>query len=134
MDDHLQRLKRELRSEKCPPHVLGRVREQIALERSSRTTGFRLPVFASVAVILILVVLAIFQLSKSPHLSSQEAHVATIDAAQVAEETRLSLACIGHVLLEASRYSEAVILKEALPPLRSGFWTLQATVKSQKEL
>ena len=133
MDDSLQRLKRELQSEKCPPDVLARVREQIARERHRPTTRLRLPALAGAAAALLLIALATFQWSNGRKLDpppSPGARVAAANPTQVAEEARISLACIGHILLQAGRHSEAVIVKEALPPLRSGLQTVRTTVRN----
>lgn len=137
MDDRLQRLKRELQSEKCPPHVLSRVRDRIAGERRRSTTWLRLPALSGAAVVLLLIALATFQWSKTwkpDRTPSPEVPVAVTDTSRVAEEATMSLACMGHILFEAGSHSEAVIRKEALPPLQNGFRTLQTLLKEPRQI
>lgn len=138
MDDRLQRLTRELRSEKCPPHVLAKVQERIACEQKSPFAGFGFPALAGLAVVLMLaVIVGVFQLTrelKPVPTPVQQARVSTSDPARVAAEAKLSLACIGHILLEAAHHSESVVLEKAIPPLTSGFKTVQTTLKTPTAL
>jgi len=135
MPDHLQKLKRELRSEKCPPEVLARVRERINDERSSHGTS--VPTFAILAVVAAVVVALISLRQPASHDSesaippSLQAQGDTPDVSRAARETGLSLACVGQVLLDAGTHSEAVLRKTALPPLYNSWTTLQNTLKTQ---
>jgi hypothetical protein len=135
MDDPLQELKRELQSEKCPAEVLQKVRERIALEHRQPGAGFGFAALAGAAAIVLLLMLGtvLWNPGQEPELStSPEPGTTTVDAARVAEEAALSLACIGHLFLEAGNQSEAVLAKQALPPLRRAFITLQTTFENPK--
>ena len=131
MDDRLQRLTRSLRSEKCPPHVVTQVRERIASERRANSPSLRLPVWASGLVVLVAVAVVGFELSRSDKTDSYSPASNTtveIDRKAVAEEVQLSLACIGHVLIEAGNRSGTVIHQKMLPPLLNSLRTAQESI------
>lgn len=132
MDDRLQKLTRDLRAEKCPPRVLAKVQERIASERRRPLFAPGFAALAGLAAVLMLTAAVVFQWTKAPESSPapiQQAQIATKDPAKIAAEAKLSLACIGHILLKAGDHSETVLLKEAIPPLRNGFKTVQTTLK-----
>jgi len=131
MDDHLQKLTRELRSEKCPPTVLARVRDQIAREPRPRNPRVAFAALVGAAVVLLVVFSVVPPRREHPPLAlpASPEEIAAANTVRVAEETAMSLACIGQVMLAAGVHGEDVLRKAALPPLRSSWNTLQTTFK-----
>jgi hypothetical protein len=122
MDENLQRLARELRTERCPARVLDQVQQQIA-RRGPPIHRFRLAaagVAVCVAAVALVVTLRFWPGGRTAGRveappSARAEHV------RVAREASLALAYIGGVLLEAKEHNETKLLNEAVPRLRSGF-------------
>jgi len=122
MDENLQRLANELRTELCPARVLDKVREQIG-QRRQPVHPFRL---GAVGVALCLAAVATVVAIRSwfnerPAGLLETPSSARAEQVRVAREASLALAYIGGVLLEAKEHNEKVLLNEAVPRLRSGF-------------
>jgi hypothetical protein len=122
MDQELQRLKRLLREEKCPRHVLQKLERKIIHDRNrsrprKNFTKLLLPVGALAAVVL---AMFMWRPPLEVQIPAEPATVPVIDHAQVVQETKFSLACIGLVLLEAANSSETIIKERAVSPLRDG--------------
>ncbi len=123
MDDQLQRLVRELRSESCPPQVMDRVAQRIAREKGLR---LRHAWRWAVALMILLVALGAWQKQAGRNAQRKAAVLevkARADRARVAEQTAGALGYIGQALLEVAAQSQDSILKEAVPPLREGLET-----------
>lgn len=127
MDEHLQRAVENLRKEKCPPEVIGKVRRRVhsEAEQQKHLFGFRMVVGTSVA--LLILASAVF-LSKPArekiHTSSQIESVEK-DSRQIIEETQIALASIGRVLISAGRSTETILSEQILPPLRGSVQTIK---------
>ena len=113
MDERLLNWKRKRRAEKCPPSVLAKVHAQINSER--RQEGFAWYRWA-VAGMIAMLILGTFLALRTPTPSPEQ-----LAQAQTIKDTEMSLACISVALVQASRSSGMIILKEALPSLQQGF-------------
>lgn len=114
MDQELYRLKRTLQDETCPQRVLQNVRREITRQRGRgaiRTDFLKLALFAGAAGSL---VLAIFLWTPRPvaPLPVTPTTVSATEYYRVAEETKMSLACIGYALLEAGNSTETIIKEQ----------------------
>src|SRR5262245_38371213 len=104
MSKRLHRITEELRAEKCPPHVLAKIRERIAQERAAaqpaRFPAVRLAFAGACAALLVFAALRWFP-GTGPVRSAAPTLAGGLTAEQVADQTHLSLACIGSTFVEA---------------------------------
>lgn len=119
MSKSIHRLIQELRGESCPPHVLAKVRERIAKERGPirdyRLALRRFALAAGFAVVLLCTVTRWYPISKPDPATSHPGQPLT--AAEVADQTHLTLACIGTTVVEAGNRTETIIVNHIKPRL-----------------
>jgi uncharacterized membrane protein len=126
MDEDLQRLARELRSETCPRAVLDRVAQRIARDTPPRQLAH--PFAWAIASLCVLGAITIWQWQarREAQTSTMELAAKTqTDRALVVQQTQGALVYIGYALLEAAAHTENALSKEAVPPLRNGFQTVK---------
>lgn len=129
MNRPLKKLTRELRREKCPPHVLDRVFEQVEAPRHRRTPLWMVlsPVAACAA--LALAVLLWPEGKPASGLDRVPELVVTPDSRlndrQLAAETEASIVLVSHILRENGRQGGQQVLDAALPSLQSSLESLQ---------
>lgn len=124
MDDRLENLIRELRSESCPASVLDQVSRRIAQETARKTARPSLLAscfLGALAVVLIGIGL-LWRGSDRADGLLREAPPRT-DSAKVLEQTHGALAAVGHILIRAGGHAEAALREQALPPLLKSFHT-----------
>ena len=119
MDQELQNLIHRLREEKCPPSVLFRVHERIALENAAtRSRATLLPWALAVAVVLGVAVLWPWQARRDARRLAAEAKSRR---ERVFEETQVAFGYIGHALNRAAAHTETALTKQAAQPIRTSF-------------
>lgn len=130
MDDPLERLIRDLRSEKCPLPVIDRVAHRIARDRAaSRSRRFSfLPKFVGAlsAVVLAVTIVRMNLPRRDPPAPASESPMT--DHAKVIAEAHEALAVIGHILIATGTQAESSLLDEAVPPLLRSLHTVKAKV------
>ena len=131
MDDPLEKLIRELRSEDCPRSVLDRVNRRIARD-AGRSRSLRLAIATRVVGAVVAVVLGAWLIGQGiprprpiPSLASPE----TTDRTRVLEQTQGAIVMIGEVLLRAGAQVESSLLDEAVPPILKSFHTAKDRLK-----
>jgi hypothetical protein len=132
MDDKLQELARELRSESCPPEVMDRVTKRIAREKAPPRPPRQAWAWG-VALLALLLALGAWQKQADRHAQKRVAQLEAKGRAargHVAEQTAGALGYIGQVLLQVAAQSQDSILKEAIPPLRDGLETTKNKIKN----
>jgi anti-sigma factor RsiW len=132
MDENLQRLIQELRTEKCPPRVF----ESVAKRRARRPAPLRrLRTANAVAVVCIAALLAAILVERRPNrnaVSPTQAFAShRAQQVRVAGEAVAALDYIGNVLLEAGKHTQNILLNETVPPLRSGLEAVGKTIKNK---
>lgn len=126
MDEDLQRLARELRQETCPQRVLDEVARRLSAQaRRPRRWGYALAGAAAGLALLCGVALWRRPAGGDTQRHADRALSGRMDSAQIAEQAEGALGYIGQILLEAGSHSEGVILKGAVPPLRSSLETVK---------
>jgi hypothetical protein len=122
MDENLQRLARELRTERCPARVLDRVQEQIARDRQPACRFHLGAVGVALGVAAVAAAVVLRFGPEARHAGPLEAvSSARADQVRVAREASLAMAYIGGILLEAKEHNQTVLLNEAVPRVRASF-------------
>jgi hypothetical protein len=122
MDENLQRLARELRTERCPARVLDRVQERIARDGQPAHRFHLGAVGVALCVAALATMAALRFWPDSRHGEPLEPpSSARAEQVRVAREASLALAYIGGVLLEAKEHNQTVLLNEAVPRVRASF-------------
>ena len=144
MDQALQKLIRQLRSEKCPPTVLDQVARRIAPEKTPARSGSWRPSlawavsFACIACLLGAAALGLWQTHReaqriAAELAATQVQSEATAAAQaqtqaqralVRQQTQVAFGYIGQALLRAAAHTENALSKEAVPSLRNSFDTV----------
>lgn len=125
MDDHLENLIRDLRSESCPASVTDHVSRRIARDTARRTSRKSLLAscfLGALTVVLVGIGLLWRGTDRADDLL-REAPPRT-DSAEVLEQTHVALAAVGHILIRAGVHAEGTLREQALPPLLKSFHTV----------
>ncbi len=127
MAQSLRQLRKALRAERCPEHVMNDVRARIHAQRR-QVRAVRLRWVAAAAVFLVMLSITALRWSRDQEVPAT-VHAARLEEAKrVTQQAELSLTYIGKTLRRAGESSGETILEVSLPRLRQGLRTAREAI------
>lgn len=135
MDDHLERLVRSLRREKCPDSVGEAVARRIAREGQTRRPRWALIRWATTGGLALGLVVACSFLIRRDRFVPEVAVASAVakvevqsDRAVVIQQTHEALAIVGQALIHAASHAGDVLREDAAPPLLKSFLSAKTKI------